>query len=138
MKVFLDANILFSASFPKSLLAEFLRGLGQHATLLTNAYARLESERNIGAKVSKQIAAHHAFAARLQLVPLMVFDLGVKLAEKDRPILCGAIAAQADYLLTGDKKDFGHLFGKTVRGVKIVSVELLLAELVALGFLNEL
>ena len=109
MKVFLDANILFSASFPKSLLADFLSGLERHAVLLTNAYAKTEAERNIA----------------------------VELAEKDRPILCGAIAAHADYLLTGDKKDFGHLYGNTVRGVKIVSVQLLLADLIARGIVSE-
>ncbi len=66
----------------------------------------------------------------MELVPLQLFDLAVKLADKDRPILCGAIAARADYLLTGDKQDFRHLFGRTISGVKIVSVQLLLADLI--------
>jgi len=60
---------------------------------------------------------------------LQIFDLEVPLAQKDEPILCGAIIGQADFLLTGDKKDFGHLFGKTVSTVRIVTVELLVAEL---------
>ena len=137
MKVFLDANILFSASFPKSLLADFLSGLERHAVLLTNAYAKTEAERNIAAKAPKRLAAYHEFAEKLEVVPLLVFDLDVELAEKDRPILCGAIAAHADYLLTGDKKDFGHLYGNTVRGVKIVSVQLLLADLIARGIVSE-
>ena len=137
MTVFLDANILFSASLPKSLLADFLGGLKRHATLLTNVYARTEAERNIAAKAPQRLAAHQEFAEKLQVVPLLVFDLDVKLAEKDRPILCGAIAAHADYLLTGDKKDFGHLYGHTVRGVKIVSVQLLLADLTARGIVSE-
>ncbi len=137
MKVFLDANILFSASIPKSLLAGFLSGLERHATLITNAYAKAEAERNIAAKAPKRLAAYHEFAEKLQVVPLLVFDLDVELAEKDRPILCGAIAAHSDYLLTGDKKDFGHLYGQTVRGVKIVSVQLLLADLIARGIVSE-
>ena len=137
MRIFLDANILFSASFSKSLLADFLDELKKHAVLLTNAYAKTEAERNIGAKMPKQLAACQEFAATLELVPLQLFDLGVKLAEKDHPILCGAIAARADYLLTGDKKDFGHLFGRTVRGVKIVSVQLLLADLIKQGIIKK-
>jgi len=137
MKVFLDANILFSASFPKSFLADFLSGLERHATLLTNAYAMTEAERNIAAKAPKRLALHHEFAERLPVVPLLVFDLDVKLADKVRPILCGAIAARADYLFTGDKMAFGHLYGKTVRGVKIVSVQLLLADLIARGIVSE-
>ncbi len=137
MKVFLDANILFSASFPKSLLADFLAGLERHAVLLTNGYAQTEAERNVAAKAPKRLVAYHELANRLQVVPLLVFDLDVELADKDRPILCGAIAAHADYLLTGDKKDFGHLYGKTVRGVKIVSVQRLLADLIARGTVGE-
>ena len=136
MRIFLDANILFSASFPKSHLAEFLRELQRHAVFLTNAYVMVEAERNIAAKQPKRLAAHEKFVASLEVVPLQLFDPGVKLAQKDHPILCGAIAGGADYLLTGDKKDFGHLFGKTVRGVKIVNVQILLAELVARGIVS--
>jgi predicted nucleic acid-binding protein len=137
MRVFLDANILFSASFPNSHLAKFLGELHHHAILLTNAYATTEAGRNISNKQPARLAAHERFVASLQLVPLHVFDPGVKLADKDRPILCGAISGSADYLLTGDKKDFGHLFGKTVRGVKIVNVHILLAELIALGIVGD-
>jgi predicted nucleic acid-binding protein len=137
MRVFLDANILFSASFPNSHLAKFLGELHHHAILLTNAYATTEAGRNISNKQPARLAAHERFVASLQLVPLHVFDPGVKLADKDRPILCGAISGSADYLLTGDKKDFGHLFGKTVSGVKIVTVHILLAELIALGIVGD-
>jgi len=138
MRVFLDANILFSAAFPRSRLAEFLGELQRHAVLLTNAYANTEAARNIAAKQPKRLAAHEKFAASLELVSLQLFDPGVRLAEKDQPILCGAIAEDADFLLAGDKKDFGHLFGKTIRGVKIVNVQMLLAELVARGIVREL
>jgi len=138
MRIFLDANILFSASFPDSLVADFLGELKKRAVLLTNSYARTEAERNVSAKMPNRLAACQKFASALELVPIELFDLNVKLAEKDRPILCGAISAKADYLLTGDKKDFGHLFGRTIRGVKIVSVQLLLADLIKQGIIKEL
>ena len=137
MRVFLDANILFSASFPNSHLADFLGKLQHHAALLTNAHAMAEAERNIAAKQPDRLAVHETFAASLERVPVQMFDLEVRLAEKDRPILCGAIAGKADFLLTGDKKDFGHLFGKTVHGVKIVTVQMLFAELVARGIVGK-
>jgi predicted nucleic acid-binding protein len=73
----------------------------------------------------------------MEMIPLRLFDTGARLAEKDQPILSGAIAGGADYLLTGDKKDFGPLFGKTVHGVKIVNVQMLLAELIARGIVGE-
>lgn len=137
MRVFLDANILFSASFPKSRLAGFLHELRHHAVFLTNAYAKVEAERNIAAKYPECLPAHLAFASSVEVVPLRLFDPGVKLVEKDRPILCGAISGAADFLLTGDKKDFGPLFGKTVQGVKIVHVRMLLVELIARGIVDE-
>lgn len=136
MRVFLDANILFSASIPDSPLAGFLEELRRHADLLTSAHSRTEAERNIAAKQPGRLAAHEGFALSLELVPTRLFDLDVKLAEKDRPILCGAIAGNADFLLTGDKRDFGHLFGRTVRGVKIVTVRMLLDELSERGIVG--
>lgn len=138
MRVFLDANILFSASLPKSHLAHFLKGLAERADLLSNVYACEEAERNMVAKFPKSLPSLQKLCGVIELVPLGIFDPGVQLAAKDQPILCGAIAGEADYLLTGDKKDFGHLFGKRIGGVAVVSVELLLAELVDQGELEGL
>lgn len=137
MRVFLDANILFSGSLPKSYLADFLEELTHHADLLTNAYAKAEAGRNIAAKQPKRLSEFERFATTLELVPVQLFDLNLKLAEKDQPILCGAIAGKADFLLTGDEKDFGNLFGKTVIGVKIVTIQMLLDELIARGIVRE-
>jgi predicted nucleic acid-binding protein len=136
MRIFLDANIVFSASLAGSQLAAFLQHLARNAELVTNQYALTEAERNIAAKQPDQLAEYRNLAASLKLVPLQVFDPGVKLNEKDRPILCGAIACEADFLLTGDKKDFGHLFGKSVHGVTVVTVAQLITELVARGIVQ--
>jgi hypothetical protein len=38
-------------------------------------------------------------------------------------------------LLTGDQTDFGHLFGKTIAGVRVVSPKMLAEELVKLGWI---
>ena len=40
---------------------------------------------------------------------------------KDAPILAAAIFAKADLLVTGDSRDFGHLFGSTQRGTRVVT-----------------
>ena len=47
------------------------------------------------------------------------FHAAISLPEKDAPILLAAIAAQADYLLTGDICHFGPHFGKTIGHVEI-------------------
>jgi predicted nucleic acid-binding protein len=51
------------------------------------------------------------------------------LPEKDRPVLIGAVQAQADHLVSGDKKHFGHLYGTIVRGVRITAPTELLSVL---------
>jgi uncharacterized protein len=63
------------------------------------------------------------------MVSELVTDLGVELASKDVPILGGAIAGGATHLLTGDQRDFGKLWGKTIQGVKVVSPRMLVEEL---------
>ena len=37
------------------------------------------------------------------------------------PILAAAIAASVDYLITGDKSHFGHLYGTRVSGVYVIT-----------------
>ncbi len=50
MKVFLDANILFSAALPGSKLREMIQTLVRHSACVTNPHAREEAERNSLAK----------------------------------------------------------------------------------------
>ena len=130
MRVFLDANILFSASFPKAAHREFLDGLGTVSELVTSQHAVEEARRNITAKRAAHSAALESFLLKVQSFAVESFKLDVKLADQDVPILCGAIASDSDFLLTGDKKDFGPLYGKKIQGVKVVSVEMLVDELI--------
>jgi predicted nucleic acid-binding protein len=41
--------------------------------------------------------------------------------RKDRPILAAAISASLDYLVTGDKHHFAHLYGMAISGVQIIN-----------------
>ena len=66
----------------------------------------------------------------------LVFNVPVKLKSKDIPILGGAIALQCTHLLTGDKKDFGFLYGKQVERVLVVSPKLLAETMVAQGWIK--
>lgn len=50
MKVFLDANILFSGPQPHSLIRAFLLILFRHGKAVTNAYDIEEATRNLKAK----------------------------------------------------------------------------------------
>jgi uncharacterized protein len=51
------------------------------------------------------------------------------LPEKDRPVPGGAVQAQADHLVSGDKRHFGPWNGKGIRGVRITPPTELLAVL---------
>ncbi len=45
----------------------------------------------------------------------------VELVDKDRPVLAAAIRLRCDALITGDRTHFGHLYGKAVAGVLVLS-----------------
>lgn len=47
---------------------------------------------------------------------------GHGLPTKDVPILAAAIAQKADLLVTGDRRDFGHLYGHQPGGVKVIGL----------------
>ena len=120
-RVFLDANVLFSAAWlEESGLARLWRV--PDATLITSRYALAEAERNL--ETGGQRPPLTAFAKNLRLVDVVAggqLPDGVKLVEKDVPILLAAIEAGATHLLTGDRRHFADLYGKSVKGVKILS-----------------
>ena len=135
MRVFLDANILFSGAQPHNRMRAFLNVLFAQAECLTNAYAVEEARRNLAAKFPAGLRHLETLVERCEQVRQLTPELGVELASKDAPILGGAIAGQATHLLTGDERDFGALWGKTVQGVKVVSPKMLADELVKRGLL---
>jgi predicted nucleic acid-binding protein len=128
MRIFLDANILFSAARPNSRMRMFLEVLSKPADFLTNAYAVEEARRNLELKFPNGLKSLERLARRCEMVSQLTADLEVELPLKDRPILGGAIAGHATHLLTGDERDFGRFWSKAVRGVKIVSPRMLAEE----------
>jgi len=130
MRVFLDANILFSAAKPNSRIRALLAVLSQHGECITNAYAVEEAPRNLALEEPTLVTELDRLTARLEMVGALITQLDIKLEAKDVPILGGAIAGHATHLLTGDERDFGPYFGRTIQGVKIVSPRQLADELV--------
>lgn len=128
MKLFLDANVIFSAAHreegrSQDLLALARAGLRE---LLISAHALEEARRNLVLKSA-------GFERRLETVlvqttvvaeapaALVEWALAQGLPLKDAPILAAAVHARADLLVTGDGRDFGHLFGHALRGTRVVT-----------------
>ncbi|MGE3424837.1 MAG: PIN domain-containing protein [Dehalococcoidia bacterium] len=120
MRIFLDANVLFSASQPKSTFARLVALALERSEVVTSDLASEEARRNLVLKRPDWVETFDALIAELEVAPSVVFALPVTLAEKDVPILCAAIRAKCDLLVTGDRRDFGHLFEQDVRGVTVI------------------
>lgn len=122
LRVFLDANVLFSASNAESPIAVLIQLLIEKGQAVTSDFAVEEAGRNITLKRPVWSDAFHRLIDRMEVVASIQFDLPVALPQKDQPILCTAIRSRCNYLATGDKRDFGHLYGRTVKGITVISL----------------
>ncbi len=119
-RVFLDANILFSAAYRSDAgVARLWRVTG--STLLTSEYAVEEARRNLDQP--QQVARLEELLESVERHPAVTLarDLrqGIDLREKDWPILGGAVQSGATHLITGDLRDFGPHLGKKLLSVLI-------------------
>jgi len=121
MRVFLDANVIFSASNVGSNLARLIDFVLADHTLVTSDFALEEARRNVELKRPAWSEGLVSLVPRIEVPSSVIFELPVELDEKDRPILCTAIRAHCDLLVTGDRKHFGHLVNAVVAGDKIVT-----------------
>lgn len=121
MRVFLDANILFSASNANSNIAKLIDIVWQTHTAVTCDFAVEEAHRNIKLKRSAWEADFLTLKQRLEVVPTITFELAVVIEAKDKPILCSAIDSSCELLVTGDRRHFGHLYDQTFQATTVVS-----------------
>ena len=118
-RLFLDANVLFSAAYrPNAGLLRLWRL--KNALLCSSRYALEEARINLAdegqhARLTALSGLIHLFEAGPGPLPR-----AISLPEKDAPILPAALAAHATHLLTGDVRHFGSYFGKKIDGIAIV------------------
>lgn len=120
--LFLDANILFSASYRENSRILKLWQI-KSVKLVSSSYAVDETRRNIDSPSQKE-RLDKLLKKLTQVLPYHLdIDLpeDIKIREKDKPILLAAISAKADFLITGDMRDFGEFYGKKIGGVTILS-----------------
>ena len=95
--------------------------LAKHHQVITSMYAYSEAHRNNLGKRMSWLDNSMNLVAQIKTVTGMDKEIDVEIVPKDRPILATAIHEKCDFLVTGDKRDFGHLFNVEVRGVQIVT-----------------
>jgi predicted nucleic acid-binding protein len=121
-RVFLDANVLYSAAYLER------SGLGRlwslkDVELISSAYAIEEARRNLAIDRPEALQRLVQLTTTLSIVDApraLTMPKNVRLDPKDHPILLAAIHSHAGYLLTGDVRHFNHLFGKRISGVLIL------------------
>ncbi|MBI2768048.1 MAG: PIN domain-containing protein [Burkholderiales bacterium] len=126
MRIFLDANILFSAARADGAMRRLLQLLqsGGHV-LVADDYVVNEARRNLEVKETPQALAY--LQALLGVVEVAALqprgDSAVAswLPAKDQPVLFSAVALRCDVLVTGDRTHFGVGYGKSWGGVTIHS-----------------
>jgi predicted nucleic acid-binding protein len=120
-RLFLDANVLFSAAYQADAGVARLWDLPGVA-FLTSTYAVEEARRNLQSgdqrKRLGELLQKVEIGEAMMLPPELRGE--IELPEKDWPVLGGAAASGATYLITGDVRHFGRYFGETLLGVHIL------------------
>ncbi|HRP30149.1 MAG TPA: PIN domain-containing protein [Burkholderiaceae bacterium] len=126
MRVFLDANVLFSAAKSDGAVRRLLRLLEERGhECWADVYVVAEARRNLEAKGPEALAVLDALLRHLRIAPVSAAPgataLVAWLPEKDRPVLAAALRLGCDALVTGDRKHFGAGYGKRFGGVALHS-----------------
>lgn len=111
-RLFLDANVLFTAAHNPEGKAAFIISLGVEGAwrICTSAFAVEEARRNLAAKYPSAEKRLEQFLSAVAIVreqPDAPYPGG--LDEKDRPVFQAAYACRASHLITGDIAHFGLL-----------------------------
>lgn len=135
MRVFLDANVLFSAAYRESgsVRAFFALASVKACRLVSSRHAIEEARRNLAVKHPERLADLERLLEQVEVAPephaaTLEWAASLGLPPKDTPILAAAVDARCHVLATGDRTDFGRLLGRRMRG----TVVMLPAEAIAL------
>jgi uncharacterized protein len=119
-RLFLDANVLFSAAYRVNAGLLQLWKL-DNVVWCSSRYALEEARINLADEDQRARLDPLSVSLRLfEVAGQGAIPRGVSLPEKDVPILLAAIEARATHLLTGDVRHFGPYFGKKIEGIAIV------------------
>ena len=126
MRVFLDANVLFSAADRTSSIRVLFDMVARHSEMVTCPHAAEEARRNIILKRPRHSIEIERLLTSIEVSHAFSQGVPVHLPPEDMPILAGAMGSRSTHLWTGDKRHFGSLFGKTIAGVTVVNATMVL------------
>jgi hypothetical protein len=126
VRIFLDANVLFSAAKSDGFVRRLLELLvADGHVLCADGYVAEEARRNLAAKGPQGLPALAALLDQLEVAALQADpETGTALSalpEKDRPVVAAAVRMTCDALVTGDRTHFGRFYGRKLAGVAIHS-----------------
>jgi predicted nucleic acid-binding protein len=128
LKLFLDANVVFAAAHREEGRAQELIALAvaTGCIVVTSRHALAEARRNLEIKSRDFEARLAAILERVALVgeaPSTIFEWARSegLPVQDASVLAAAVHARSDLLVTGDLRDFGRFYGRSLRGVQVVA-----------------
>lgn len=143
VRIFLDSNVILSGLLsdrgaPRIILDLLCLKL-PFVVGLTGQYNLIEIERNISKKIPEVFPVYKAYLPKLNLeiIPLPLQNevkrFSGQVSDKDVPVLVSAVNGKADFLVTGDKKDFDKLKLKNDYTFKIINpsefIDLILPEI---------
>jgi rRNA-processing protein FCF1 len=126
VRVFLDANILFSASKSNGAVRDLLsRMLGSGHEIVVDDYVVAEARRNLVPYGIEAVATLDALLGSVEVAAFqesrLPADVAALLPAKDAPVLAAALRLRCAALVTGDRRHFGVLYGTVQRGLAVHS-----------------
>src|SRR5215211_7456606 len=130
IRVFLDANVLFSAAdSPRGVNRAIFDIAERREDVLLMADRYVWGEADINLRDLRKTQARAELGTLIDgleyVGPFAPFELTQRMQSyvpdhKGAPVLAGAISADADWLVTSNSRDFGHLYGTTVGSVLVL------------------
>jgi predicted nucleic acid-binding protein len=122
-RIFLDANVLFTAAHNPSGKAALIVELGArgHWQVLTSTLAVAEPRRNVGVKFPDCLPRLELLLADVTIVPSVSGPTcPIDLPDKDQPIFLSAVKCRATHLLTGDVRHFAPFMNDPSKSSRII------------------
>jgi predicted nucleic acid-binding protein len=128
VRLFLDANVVFTAAHNPGGRSAAIVELARAGvcSLVTSPHALEEARRNLRLKYPDATDALERLVALVSVDPEapsedVAWAMAQRLPLKDAPILAAAGRAHCDVLVTGDRTHFGHLYGRRLHGVEVLT-----------------